>query len=357
MKKSLSDHKKGKEMKSRQIFLVILYLIGLTSIAACGSNADSETRGSAVTNESVPATVEVPPTVEVVSTRFGWSPSVGAAPIAVALAEGYWDGSAAEVKAQTFTTGREALEALLGGQLDIAMLAELPAVTAALNEADFLVVADFARYERYRVITTSDSGIQSLEDLDGRTVGTTLGTNMQYMLDQIAETKGITVKTVNAAPTDLVAVLDRGDIDAAVMFESFYPGAKKALGDRYVEIPFDGYTSHLLIVVAGDFAKKNPGTVQSFVDGLARASMLITDNPSAAQEAVANQLGQNTNLDVIRSVWDEYDFKLQLDDGLVDIMTAEGQWVVGKGVVDGKPSPALFKPYLDNSYVREAIGS
>ena len=97
-----------------------------------------------------------------------------------------------DVKIVTFPTGREAFEALTGGQADLASMAELPAVIGALRGQNFGVVADLARYTGSRIITTVASGITAPAGLAGKRIGVTLGTNTDFYLAMVLEAAGVT---------------------------------------------------------------------------------------------------------------------------------------------------------------------
>ena len=88
------------------------------------------------------------------SLTFAWSPAPQTPQIDLAIAEKAFERAGLDVTVVVFPTGREAFEALTGGQADLASMAELPAVIGALRGQDFGVVADLARYKGSRIITT-----------------------------------------------------------------------------------------------------------------------------------------------------------------------------------------------------------
>ena len=86
----------------------------------------------------------------------------------VAVEKGYFKDAGLEVKSVRFVTGREALEALLGGQLDLGFMAEFPPVIGALRNQKFRVVATLSKYAGNRIISKASVGFHDIKDLEGR---------------------------------------------------------------------------------------------------------------------------------------------------------------------------------------------
>ena len=158
------------------------------------------------------------------------------AQVDVALAKGYFEEAGVEVEIVSFPSGREGFEALIGGQVDVAFMAEFPAAVGVLRAQDFKVIGDLARFRGSRVIGNAKAGpLASPADLSGRNIGTVLGTNVDYYLSKVLEGAGVTATVINAGPADLAPAVARGDVDAMVTFPTFYASARQALGDDYVE--------------------------------------------------------------------------------------------------------------------------
>jgi NitT/TauT family transport system substrate-binding protein len=286
---------------------------------------------------------------------LGWTPGPASPQIPLA-AGGLWSTEGVDVTVNTFTSGREALESLLGGGLDVAVLAELPAVTAAMNASEIRVVDTLSTYGSYRVIGNASRGItDDLSSLEGKKIGTTVGTNIQFATDELLAESGINAEIVNVGPADLVSALARGDIDAAVPFESAYPAAQSTLGSDYLEIPIpkDVYTGNMIVAVSTEAATERADAVQALVTGLVQASDKVAEDPAAAQTALVDATGGTLTADYLSGVWDDYDYTPQLSDDLLALMVREGKWVQRQGTIgaDLTIDDAYFKKYIDDSFL------
>ena len=264
---------------------------------------------------------------------FAWTPNPQTPQVDMALAQGYFDEAGLDVALVNFASGREAFEALLGGQVDIAFMAEFPAATGALTGQDFAIVADLSRYTGSRIIGNSDqSPLDRLSDLDGKRIGTTLGTNVDYFLSTALTEAGVEAEIINAAPGDLVPALVRGDVDAIVPFPTFYQGAQDALGDRYLELRPGIYDPHYILTASPAMLARED-ELTTFLGALVRADADVAANPEAAAEAVSASLSGNVSAEALQEMWSDMEFGTILGRDLLDLLVSEARWIVGQGVV------------------------
>ncbi|MFD0378202.1 ABC transporter substrate-binding protein [Streptomyces sp. NPDC127112] len=217
------------------------------------------------------------------------SDQLGGAPVYLAQERGLWSADGVEATVTTLPTGRDALNAVLGGQAQFGVVGDLPAVTAALGGRDVRVVAELSRFSDWRLLTRTDREVTGFAALKGRKVGVPQGTNVEYALSRMLASAQLTaadVTVVNLVPNQVPAALARGDIDAGVTFPSFYEAARTALGERYAELPFSGYTARTLLV-AGPAA--DDGAATAVLRTVLRARQAGEADPAAARRAVVAQ--------------------------------------------------------------------
>ncbi|WP_138471270.1 ABC transporter substrate-binding protein [Poseidonocella sp. HB161398] len=279
---------------------------------------------------------------------FAWSPNPQTPQVDLALAQGYFDAAGLEVQLVSFASGREGFEALLGGQVDVAFMAEFPAATGALMGQDFRIVGDLARYSGSRVIGNSGAGpLDSPADLAGRRIGTTIGTNVHYFLDGLLKDAGVEAEIVSAAPPDLVPAVARGDVDAIAAFPSFYAAAARTLGDGYAELRGGSYQVHYILAATPEMTDARAATLKAFLGALARADADLAADPAAAMQAVAASMQGAMPVAALEEMWQDVDFGLKLDDSLSGLIAAEAAWILGQGVVRGAPlSPDDVAAYM-----------
>jgi NitT/TauT family transport system substrate-binding protein len=278
---------------------------------------------------------------------LGWAANLQTAPIVVAVEKGFFKEAGLDVRSVRFITGREALEALLGGQLDLGFMAELPPTIGALRNQEFRVVATLSSYSGNRIISTASAGFTSVKDLEGKKIGTTLGSNNAYFTELVLKKYGVKATVVNVAPADIVPALVRGDIDAGVPFPDFYQKARAALGDKYRDEVSKDYIAWFVLATSMDLLNKRPDDLKKFLSALIRADEFIKSNPAEAQELLAREMSGLADLAQIRTMWPEAGYTVGLNQSLLDLMADEGKWISDRGLIkDVHADAAEFRRYL-----------
>ena len=222
---------------------------------------------------------------------IGTAANLQTLPIVVAMSEGYFADEGIELETVKFTSGRRALEALIGGQLDVAFMAEYPVSIASLREQPFGTFTTLSRYTANRMISKASIGFEDPSSLSGKKIGTTKGSNTEFFTEALIEKFGVDAEVINVSPPDIVPALARGDIDAGIMFPDFYPAAEKALGDDYREYRSDAYIAWFVLSATPEMLNDRPDELAAFVRALIKAEDFIKSNPEGAMEALAEAGG------------------------------------------------------------------
>jgi NitT/TauT family transport system substrate-binding protein len=277
---------------------------------------------------------------------IGTAPNLQTLPIVVAESQGFFADEGIELEQVKFTSGRRALEALIGGQLDVAFMAEYPVSIASISEQPFGTFTTLSRYTANRLVSKASIGFEDVKDLEGKKIGTTKGSNTEFFTEALLAGAGVTAEVINVSPPDIVPALARGDIDAGIMFPDFYPAAEKALGDDYREYRSDAYIAWFVLSATPDMLENRSGEIEGMVRALIKAEDFIKSNPEDAQQALADAMEGLMSLEAIKARFSEAEYEIGLDNGLLDLLETQAQWVVEKGMVKAEPSRELIKSYL-----------
>ncbi|NKB19319.1 MAG: hypothetical protein GKS01_02135 [Alphaproteobacteria bacterium] len=285
---------------------------------------------------------------------IGGGPYLDVPQISQAMDKNLWKKHGITAKVTPFRTGRSAFEALIGGQLDFALMAEFPAVIGAMRGLKFGVLAEMSQYQAGRVNSNDKINLTSIKSLAGQKIGTTIGTNVHFMLDELLKKAGIKATIVNVRPPDIVPALVRGDVDAATMFPSFYGGAKRSLGKRYREFRINNYKTRFVFVGTAEMLDKNPNTVRSVLAALMEGEKLVKSDPADSQAAVDRVAKGKYKKAYIKSAWSSYRHRMVLDNDLLELMVREGKWIAARGSIKGvKSTKALYRPFLRGEFLKE----
>jgi NitT/TauT family transport system substrate-binding protein len=278
-------------------------------------------------------------------------------PAAVWVAEnkGFFQEEGLDLTIKEFDSGRLSLLAMLKGDegIDISAAAPTPIMFSSFDRQDFSIFATFAyAYEDIKVIANKDKGINTATDLKDKRIGTPMGTTGQFFTETFLIYNAVSpsdVELVDVAPSDLPSALNKGEVDAIVIWEPHGSNARELLGDKAIRLPSsDVYKTTFNFLVMKDFAKENPEVLERFLRAIDKATTFIKDHQRIDQEChdiVAERL--NLNREVMNLHWDEFVFELSLGQSLLINLEAEARWAIKNNLTDVTGIPN----YLDYIYL------
>ncbi|MHB8328850.1 MAG: ABC transporter substrate-binding protein [Acidimicrobiales bacterium] len=152
--------------------------------------------------------------------RVGYVPSLaGGAVPAIGSTFGWFKAAGVRVDFTPFTNGADLAGALLDGRLDIGMEVLSPIINQLAGHGEIVAFDDIDNDDSLFVSATS--GITSLAQLRGKTVGVTKGTLSEDVLDMALASAGLSesdIHAVDLAPPGLVSAFAGGQLAAASVF-------------------------------------------------------------------------------------------------------------------------------------------
>jgi NitT/TauT family transport system substrate-binding protein len=243
----------------------------------------------------------------------------------------YFKEEGLEVEEKMFSSGRDALEALLAKQAQLQSVSETPVVHAIVQGNDIVTIATVSEHHEARVIARIDHGISKPEDIKGKKIATAAGTNSDYFMYEFLKKynlKTTDVQITNMKAPDMKVALVKGDIDAYFAWEPHIYYAKKELGEKAIIFPpGDLYDGRQTVNMNREYALQNPEVVRKVIRALLKAETFIKKNPAEAKKLIATKL--KIEVADMDAMWNEITFKVELDKNLPGIMEKIGAWSFG----------------------------
>ncbi|MBR1623602.1 MAG: aliphatic sulfonate ABC transporter substrate-binding protein [Pseudobutyrivibrio sp.] len=277
----------------KKILSIIATAVIAGSLVGCGANSvsakDSE---EAQENET---------SSEVNTIRIGIQP--GDLLNNVAFAKGFFDEEGINVDAQVFSYGPPIIEALTSGDLDVGLMGDQPAFSAISNDVDIEIISAISSSnKRHGLLARDDSGIDSLEDLKGKTVSVPVGSNAQPLLYIYLDSAGLTeddVEIVNLGVVDAETSIIAGDIDAAVVYEPHFTSVATEENGVHVVTNAEGYKDYVSISVGRtDYGKEHAEDVAKLFSAWEKAAKWAEENPEEAAQIVYDADGTSTDVTI-----------------------------------------------------------
>ncbi|HWT92806.1 MAG TPA: ABC transporter substrate-binding protein [Solirubrobacteraceae bacterium] len=255
-------------------------------VAACGDDSDSTaTAGSgsgasAKAPEKLVIGYQAIPNGDLIVKHEGW--------LEQALPD-------TKIEWKQFDSGGSVNEAIAADSLDIGLAGSSPVSRGLSQPLEYQVPWIHDVIGKAEALTAR-KGITSIAQLKGKKIATPLASTSHYSLLAALQEAGLEqkdVKIVDAEPPDIAAAWERGDIDAAYVWNPVLAQLVKdgatILADSE-QLAEKGKTTYDLAVVANDFAEQYPDAVKTWVAQQDRAVKLIRSQPDKAAEDVAAEL-------------------------------------------------------------------
>ena len=255
-----------------------------------------------------------------------------------------------EVRIESCMLGREALQSVLNGKADLAILADTPFMFAVMDGKEIAALSTvFGSRRMMAIMARRDRGINSVKDLLGKKIGTFYGTNAQFFVDSLLVAHSIpkeSVTIVDIPPQKLTDALKSGEVDAVTVWDPQLSNLANLLGDQVTTIYDEGiFVYRFILVGKRDYVDQHLLEMQHILSVFSEATDYIHKQPDEAQTIIEQALGVMPQL--LNKTFNPNDFYLTLDQTLLLSLSAETRWAVKRGLV----APAPIPNYLD--YIRQ----
>jgi|WetSurMetagenome_2_1015567.scaffolds.fasta_scaffold147115_1 NitT/TauT family transport system substrate-binding protein len=272
-------------------------------------------------------------------------------PIFVAQDQNYFAENGLNVTLKHYNSGADATKGLLNDEVDIAGASEFVLCAQALANSSLYTFGSFCRTNHFYLVARTDTGISSISDLKGKTLGVPLGTNAEFYLGLFLQKNDINLNQVNLhniAPfAQTPNVLANGTVDAAVVFQPYINQINGLLGNQTVMWPIQGgQQAYIDAVCSRSFAQAHPELITRFLKALVQAEDFTNSNQDQAMSILNNALNftsSNTAAD-----WSNYQFSISLDQSQILAMQLEAQWLIGNNLTNATSIPNFLNYiYID----------
>lgn len=266
-------------MKKRKlkILLAVILTISICLLSSCSSSISGEGKP-----EKIRLDFAFYSPTSLVLKEFGW------------LEEAFKE-EGIEVEWVQSLGSNKALEYLNSNSIDFGSTAGAAALIAKSNSAPIESVYIYSKPEWTALVAKGDSGITSIEDLKGKKVAATLGTDPYIFLLRALDEAGLKqsdVEIINLQHGDGATALLTGKVDAWAGLDPHMAKLEVNEGTNFVYRNPD-LNTYGTLNVRTDFAKKHPKYVDRVIELYEKARIWTVENPDKA----ASILGEQAQLD------------------------------------------------------------
>ena len=250
-------------------------------------------------------------------------------------------------------------EAMIAGDLDIAIYGDMPAVVLASKFDGVKWIAMDNSAVQQGIVVQKDSGIKSAADLKGKKVIAETGTTCQKFLISYLENAGLSesdIEEINATTANAQTEFAAGAVDAVVLpcMAAYRLVNEKEVGEILVVAGNEEYLQSQYVVAARtDFLEKHPEAAEAVIRALIRGQEFAAENPEQIYELFADS---RYSADVYRSVYSFDDsfafFDPEPTEACAEKLKALVSYALDKGLIKNSVD---VDTVLDRSYYDAAV--
>ena len=287
----------------KKLLALALALALALTLVACGSTSSSSTPAaggsSAAGGDSTPASEPAgEPDVVNVAYMANYSSLVE---VCTAMNKGYFADENIEVELTAFQDGPTIIAAMESGSIDVGYIGSGAHKLAINGQVKIFCFAHCGNGDA--VMGLKSKGVETAEDLKGKTIGYAPGTSSEAILKKVLAGAGLTEADVNLLSMDadgIVTAMIGDSLDAAALWSPSTLKVEEALGDDVVTLA-DNMTyaeesaSISSWIVVPEFAEANHDLLVRFTRALYKAKDYRADMSNA--EEISEYIAKETGLD------------------------------------------------------------
>lgn len=258
-------------------------------------------------------------------------------PVYIAKTKGFFAENGLDVTIKSFEAGRLAMDALLKNEADIATAADFVFVSDSFDHDDIMVFGTVTTSETtHELIARKDSGIDKIADLKGKKVGVTKKTSGEYYLGTFLIDNNLAIKdiqVVDLKPSEIIEALSKGEIDAALTWESHLSTIKNRLGRNVISFPGQsGQNLQFLLISKKEFITKNPEILKRFLSAMVATEEFVKTQNEESKLLVQQQF--NYDDEYMKTVFPKFKNEISLRQSLLLTMENQARWRIANKLTD-----------------------
>src|SRR6266545_5263635 len=261
----------------------------------------------------------------------------------VAQQEGLFKKHGLDVRINTGPSGSAMVSFLVNGQIESAFGSEIAGIANHNLDPNVVVVAQAARLVRW--IALVGRNIDSLEQLKGKKVGVARGSGGEVfwlaMLDKL-KLNPADYTVVNVEAPEMVAALERGNIDAYAVWEPWVTRGLAAVKNTKVLKDQEGILEQgVYIYMNLGWIRKNPAQAESFMRALVEATDIINKNRKRAAKDVSDFL-KNLDPPLVEQLMTKLTFDMELGNASISMLRLAESQMKQQGKLTKPPDYGAF---------------
>jgi len=336
-----------------------MHIKRMMSIGACAVLAASVFIGCGSEKPAVKNGEGKAAAVEIVA--YGvMDPQISAQQI-IADKKGYFKEEGLKVTNKFVQSGGDISPLISGGTAQVSFESPYTDIALAANHVGVKIVAPMADIGNTQcVVASSRAHIVNAKDLEGKKIGIASGAGVLIAIRNMCREMGVDIKKIQFVtlnPSDQLAAMEHGDIDAMACWEPWvsnaiknngkllFSGLKSYLGDKQGDVQWLSF--YTTMQVSDSFLQEHPEEIKAMLRALKKATLFINEHPDEAAEIVAQEI--KLDKAQVKTIMAQNKYNMQLDDHFVQSCDEMAGFMYEMKNIPLKPE---FKKYADPALLK-----
>nr|WP_255723539.1 aliphatic sulfonate ABC transporter substrate-binding protein [Sporosarcina sp. ACRSL] len=251
----------------------------------------------------------------------------------------------------------KALEFLNSKSVDFGSTAGAAALIAKSNGSPIESVYIYSKPEWTALVATEDSDITAIQQLKGKKVAATLGTDPYIFLLRSLQEVGLSsndLEIVNLQHSDGANALLTGQVEA---WAGLDPHMAKVEVDSGAKLFLRDHEKNTYgtLNVRSDFAEQHPEVVETVIEVYEKARKWVIENPDEAADILAKEA--EMPLEVAQKSLERNDFSDPIPgEKQIEALTAAGEVLQSENVIKGNVDvPEIVEELINDQFAKNVI--
>jgi NitT/TauT family transport system substrate-binding protein len=242
---------------------------------------------------------------------------------------------------ENYDSGATATAAMLKGEAEISAATDFLMAKQILDKTSLVTFACIDQYETTYIMWRTDSGVKTIQDLNGKRIGVPLQTIGEFHLGRTLELNGINldqVTLVDVRSTDSEKALVNQEVDAVVTWEPFVTAINQNLAQGVFALPIQSIQpAYWNLVSTPEWISSHAEIIKRLVKSLTQAENYVGSHESEARNILQKRM--NCSDTEILGIWSRNQFSVSIDQPLILAMEDEARWMISNSLTAEKTVP------------------
>lgn len=221
-----------------------------------------------------------------------------------------WRDQGLDMEFIKFTTGLELFQALVGGSLDVLATGAVVSNFPARGQGEVFLINN-VEWATAQLWADPGAGINSIQDLKGKQISTTLGTTAHVFLHRALTESGLDpdkdVELINQRMSEAVTAFISGAVPAVALWVPFNISVEEQRPEARMLVDASEYYPEAAIIggwaARDEFYEANPDIIDKIIKGWIPANDFLVNNSEEALPILQSNYYQEVPLDQLKSMY------------------------------------------------------